>query len=110
MLSSPSRSQSEGSAPVPRPRSAAASPAGVLRSRSACAAAFTSGEHRGRGPSRRELLDRRCLDLGREPLVRGATCGALRRVGNPGAGADQHQTLDAPAERERRVQRDPTAE
>ncbi len=41
MASSARRSHSDGMTPVPSPRSAAARPAGVLRNRSACAAAAT---------------------------------------------------------------------
>ncbi len=42
MASSPSRSQSGSITPVPSPRRAAARPSGVLRSRSAWAAAATA--------------------------------------------------------------------
>ena len=46
-------------------------------------------------PSARELLDAHLLDLVGEAVIGGAALRALGGVGDPGAGADQHQPLDA---------------
>ena len=58
-----------------------------------------------------ELLDAHLLDLAGEAVIGGAALRTLGRVGDPGAGSDQCQPLDAPGERGREcgVERDPPA-
>ncbi len=98
MVSSPSRSHSDGSAPVPSPRSAARQAGGGVAQPVRAATARRdrrrlAGQHRGLRPAPRERLDRPASSSSASASSARAGALALARVGEPGAGADQHQAL-----------------
>ena len=113
IASSPSRSHSGGITPVPSPRSAAARPAAVLRSRSACAAAAT----RSGWPANSACAPHSSANAS-TPIasIRSASASSARRrasrsaaSASPGLAPTSTSRSTCAGQRERGVERDPAA-